>query len=68
MIRFALSRGQIPYRFSRSAVFSVRQIRAIETIAAAVGLQELDEPLREAAQARLAEVRAFLAGSEMLPE
>ena len=39
---------------------SVRQIRAIETIAAAVGLQELDPQLREVAEARLADKEASL--------
>ena len=46
--------------YDKSVLASVRQIRAIETIAAAVGLQELDEPLREAAQARLADKEASL--------
>ena len=38
----------------------MQQIRAIETIAEKVGLQELDEPLCEVAQARMADKEASL--------
>lgn len=46
--------------YDKSVLASVRQIRAIETIAAISGLQELDEPLREVAQARMADKEASL--------
>ena len=46
--------------YDKSVLASVRQIRAIETIAAAVGLQELDPLLRETAEARLADKEASL--------
>lgn len=46
--------------YDKSVLASVRQIRAIETIAAAVGLQELDPQLREVAEARLADKEASL--------
>lgn len=46
--------------FDKSVQASVRQIRAIETIRETVGLESLDEPLRLAAAARLADKEASL--------
>ena len=46
--------------FDKSVQASVRQIRAIETIRETVGLESLDEPLRLAAVARLADKEASL--------
>ena len=46
--------------YDKSVLASVRQIRAIEAIARAQGLQELDPQLREVAEARLADKEASL--------
>ena len=46
--------------YDKSVLASVQQIRAIEMIAEKVGLQELDEPLCEVAQARMADKEASL--------
>lgn len=44
--------------YDKSVLASVRQIRAIEAIARAQGLDKLDEPLRQTAQARLEDKEA----------
>lgn len=46
--------------YDKSAVASVRQVRAIETIAEVVGLEALDASLREVALARLEDKEASL--------